>query len=289
MFKCHNCALALPFGALLKRANRALHDDYVMERLKDEQPRRSSPAPAVPAVQPFSFKFERPDLTPAVADCPEHKVYRFCIERSLPLAALKRLFLTDHARTWLKALVPIEKIGPDDAPKITDGVAYLIQPLRLQDGTWYGAQLRSIGKKDFYTFRWSHDTLKLFGLDAWTPGQLSYVVEGPIDSLFLPNSLAPCGADLLSGIRQAEDLGILPGSTPLVYVWDNEPRNPQIVRHIQTAIRLRERVVIWPRMYQHKDINDMVRRGVDVVSLLAKRTFTGYLADLEFHEWQKTS
>lgn len=299
MFKCHNCGQALPFRALLKIVSRKLYDEYIMERLREDSERARTPEPQRP--EPTNNVVQEPaealqTTFPGVpslfgvsvtSDQPEHQVYRFAKDtRKLPDSAMIRLFATVHARSWLKPLVGIDKVGADDQPKITDGVAFLVQPLRLQDGTWYGAQLRGIEKKEFYTFRWSHAPLKMFGLEAWSPAKLTYIIEGPIDAMFVPNSLSPCGSDMLSAVQVLEEQHIIPTSTQRVYVWDNEPRNDQIKRHMRTAIKMHEAVVIWPKHYP-KDINDMVRQGIDVNTALPKRTFTGLAAELEFSQWQK--
>jgi hypothetical protein len=295
MFKCHNCSICLPFTALLKKLSRPLYDEYLMERF------REAGHQALPIHSPsFVATFARPtsptvrqavaiDVTTALYVLPLtalsepssalHEVYRYAVDvRQLPEPALARLFATNRARSWLQPLVGDEKVE-----KVKDDVPYLVQPFRLPGGTWYGAQLRALDKKDYLTFRWSHEPLKMFGLDAWNPTALTYVVEGPIDALFVPNAITPCGSDLLTGVRAMGDL--MPAPTALVYVWDNEPRNKEVVRHIRQAIKLGESVVIWPKGFIHKDINDAIRAGIDIVSLLSKRTFKGLSADLEFSIW----
>jgi hypothetical protein len=288
LYKCHNCGIALPLSALLKRQNRQLYNDYILERMKEDGKRSPAPAPerspepasvpvvrATPAEWPVysleTLNHAHPDL---------HSVLGYARHvRKLPETAFSRLFATGQAKTWLEPL-----IGAEKASKVANLVPYLVQPLRLTDGEWYGAQLRNIERKEFYTFRWSHEPLKVFGLDHWKSDALTYIVEGPIDSLFLPNCLSPCGSDLLSGIRLLEDADILSPSTRRVYIWDNEPRNKEIVRHIRTAVKLGENVVIWPRSYP-KDINDCVRAGIDVNTVVPKRTFRGLTAELEFSAW----
>ncbi len=286
LFKCHNCGLALPFSALLKRQNRQLYDDYILERMKEDG-QRPAPAPeclpepaSVPVVRSVPADWPVYSLETLNHAYPSlHSVLVYARDvRKLPETALSRLFATSHAKTWLEPLV-----GPEKAAKVTDGVLYLVMPLRLPDGTWFGAQMRTLDKKNFATFRWNHEFLA-FGLDAWRPDIMTTVVEGPIDSLFVPNALAMCGSDLLSGVRHLEDADIMRTSNRRVYVWDNEPRNKEIVRHIRTAVKLKENVVIWPREYP-KDINDMCRAGIDVLDVLLKRTFFGLNAELELTAW----
>ena len=180
-------------------------------------------------------------------------------------------------------------VGEEKAAKVMNGLPYLVIPLRLQNGEWYGAQLRMINRREYITFRWSHSPLKVFGLECWTPEKLTIVVEGPIDSLFVENSLACCSSDLLSVIHILEDADIMKPSNPRVYVYDNEPRNKEIVHQLQLAIKLGNKVIIWPKGFLYKDINDTVLAGIDVNKLIESRTFQGLLAELEFQRWKVVS
>ena len=75
-------------------------------------------------------------------------------------------------------------------------------------------------------------------------------------------------------------------STP-VWVYDNEPRNPEIVNRISSTINRGERVVIWPTNINEKDINDMVLSGHDVQSIVESNTYSGLEANLQFTTWKR--
>lgn len=282
LFKCHNCGLALPFAAVLQRLNRSLYDEYLLESFD-----RRVFAPTE-TVSPDLFKPSRPlRLTPqdgmyAVSDATLSgslcDVRSFVEQRQLPASAQTRLYATVQGRTWLSTRVSPEKCGA-----IRDGVPYLVIPLCVASGEWYGAQFRTLDRKEYLTFRWAHEELnRTFGLDAWHPDERTYCVEGPLDALCVTNALAFCGSDLRSGLEQLAFAGIL--LTDYVLVWDNEPRNPQIVTHLSKAIAAGASVVIWPKGMP-KDINDCVRDGYDIMTLLATHTYTGLRAQLEFRQW----
>jgi hypothetical protein len=301
LYKCHNCSVSLPFSALLRSQSRHLYDEYLLERLKEDGQRQPDRPEAV---------FQTPTVAPArspMSDSPVyplsildhaypslHVVYTFAKDiRKLPITVFDRLYATEKAHTWIRSVLLAaattdeEKVEAEKkSEKVSDDLPYLVTPFRMLDGSWFGAQLRPVERKEFTTFRWAHDPLKVFGLDAWNPLKLTYIVEGPIDALFIPNALSPCGSDLLTGMRCLEDADILKSSSRRVYVWDNEPRNKEIVKHIRMAVKLKENVVIWPRRAP-KDINDMVRAGIDVMDVLPKRTFFGLNAELELAAWIK--
>ena len=119
---------------------------------------------------------------------------------------------------------------------------------------------------------------KVYGLDKINKGEIVYVVEGPFDSTFVSNSVAMCGSD--------SSLACLEGSS-IVYVYDNEPRNKEIVGRIEKCITKGEQVIIWPTMIGDKDINDMVLSGHDIMSVLKSNTYSGLEAQIKFNNWKK--
>ena len=73
----------------------------------------------------------------------------------------------------------------------------------------------------------------------------------------------------------------------LIFVYDNEPRNREIVNRIGKCIDRGQRVVIWPNGIVEKDINDMVLAGHDVMSVLESNTYSGLEAKIKFNNWKK--
>ena len=87
-----------------------------------------------------------------------------------------------------------------------------------------------------------------------------------------------CGADADVG-----DWGI---SNP-VWVYDNEPRNREIVQRISRTIERGDSVVIFPSNIREKDLNDMVLAGHDVKKLVESNVYSGLEAKLKFTTWKK--
>jgi len=110
------------------------------------------------------------------------------------------------------------------------------------------------------------------------------VVEGPIDSLFLPNAIAVSGASFdTPTVRQ-----LLTNAT---IVMDNEPRNKDIVKQLDKYIDLGYNVCMLPETVMQKDINDMVLHGKmttdEIVKLINTFTFSGIGAKLRFATWRR--
>ena len=70
-------------------------------------------------------------------------------------------------------------------------------------------------------------------------------------------------------------------------IFDNEPRNREIVARISKAISRGDKVVIWPKNIQQKDINDMFLAGHDVQTLVDCNVYQGLQATLKFNDWKK--
>ena len=109
------------------------------------------------------------------------------------------------------------------------------------------------------------------------------VVEGPIDSLFLTNCVASGDANLS---LTAKDVN----AEKKVLIFDNEPRNKEIVKMMQDAIKLGYNVVIWPDKIVGKDINEMILNGLspdEIESIISSNTFRGLEAQTKFVFWKK--
>ena len=122
------------------------------------------------------------------------------------------------------------------------------------------------------------DAPKIYGLDNIRRDAPVYVTEGPFDSTFIRNAIAMCGADA--------DVGRWGISNP-VWIYDNEPRNREIVNRIDRTIDKGDSVVIFPSSIDEKDINDMVIARHDVQKIVECNTYSGLEAKLKFNTWKK--
>jgi hypothetical protein len=122
------------------------------------------------------------------------------------------------------------------------------------------------------------DAPKIYGLDDIRTRDPVYITEGPFDSTFISNSIAMCGAD--GDVRRW-------GVDDPIWIYDNEPRNSEIVKRISNTIDRDEKVVIWPTTIIEKDINDMVLAGHNVRSVVESNTYSGLEAKLKFTTWKK--
>ena len=119
-------------------------------------------------------------------------------------------------------------------------------------------------------------------LDRVNKKETIYVTEGPIDSLFIKNAVATADSNLMV----ADYLG----KENLVLVYDNEPRNSNIVKQIEKAINSGFRVCLFPESFPYKDINEGIISGLtkpQIQRIIDNNTFEGLRAKMEFVNWKK--
>jgi hypothetical protein len=125
------------------------------------------------------------------------------------------------------------------------------------------------------------DETKCFGLDKVKFNEPFVVVEGPLDSLFLPNCIASADASLTKVVPN----GYKDNAT---IVFDNEPRSAEIVKQMTRAVNSGYKVCIWPSSVKDKDVNEMYLAGHDVQSIIEMNTYQGLNALMRLKFWQKT-
>ena len=278
-YKCHNCGSGLSIGNLIKEIDPTLHKHYIMERYKaGETGKRKTKEP--------EFKFEPPKFKPkktlihlpSIGSLPKEHYARVYYEaREIPNHFMDKIFYAEDFKKWAQSVCQV------DYSTLMSGEPRLVIPFFDRDNKLIGAQGRALreSKIRYVTIKVHEDAPKVFGLERWNSEEHTYLVEGPIDSLFLPNCLAVAGADM-------SDLGIL-NKDKTTLIFDNEPRNFQIVRSMIKSLQDGWKVVIWPNSIACKDINDMVLTSIKetrLVEIINRNTYSGQRGEWEVHSWK---
>jgi hypothetical protein len=265
-FKCHNCGSSMTFSSFIKHLDPVIHKQYVFERFKEGTTGRAT------VVEEPKFNFEVPKFKtkiklPKASENPSADGY--LTARRLDST---QFYYTEQFKKFVNTLKPTFDDTRYDEERI-------IIPLYYEKNL-IGLQGRSLGpsKVKYITVMLNDDAPKIYGLDNIRKDAPVYITEGPFDSTFIRNSIAMCGAD-----ANVDRWGI---SNP-VWIYDNEPRNIEIVRRIGNTIDSGDSVVIWPNSIDDKDINDMVMSGLDVQSVIESNTYSGLEAKLKFNTWKK--
>ena len=264
-YRCHNCGKGTTFGKVLEYIDSMMYKEYIMERYKGDAPKTEAPefnfkAPKFKKIDP---KLE--NLTPINKLNGGHPARQFVESRQLPEEFYSDLYLCPKFFEWSKIQ------SQQEHPR-------LVIPFRDESGEVFAAQGRAFGKESpkYLTIKFQ-DKPKIFGLDRVDFAKRYYVVEGPLDSMFLDNCLAVAGADFRY---------LPPGDTTIVL--DNEPRSREIIKQMERLIHQEHELVIWPDTITQKDINDMVLAGVkDIQQLINNNTFSGLEAKMKLAAWKR--
>ena len=265
-YKCHNCGINVSFNNFLKQIDTQIHKQYIFEKFKEGNTGKNF------TTQAPVLKFEAPKFKPKL-DLPkasEDPVAKAYLENRKLNS--DNYYYTEKFKEWTNSLRPTFDNVSKDEPRI-------IIPLFYQN-ILIGFQGRALGpsKVKYITIMLIDDAPKIYGLDKVQKNKSVYITEGPFDSTFISNSIALCGAD-----GDVDKWGI---SDP-VWVYDNEPRNREILSRISRVIEMGQKVIIWPLTIKEKDINDMVLSGLDVQSVIESNTYSGLEAKLKFTTWKK--
>lgn len=286
VFKCHNCGVGRSFGGFLKDNAPDMYDDYIVERYKKGLTGMAKVGAAWFAasnrklVDPMFTKTSPPfaektlDLQKIVDLNISHPAKQYLDDRKISQEAQGRLYYVDRFQTWVNT-------QKETFPNTKRDHGRIIIPLISPDGSWFGFQGRSLNPVDkmrYITIMLDESKPKIFGMDRVNKDEIAYITEGAFDSFFIKNSIAMCGADadpVLWGIRDC------------VYVYDNEPRNREIVSRISRAIDLGQKVVVWPSTIEEKDINSMILSGHDAQSIVESNVYSGLEATVKLSFWKK--
>ena len=281
VYKCHNCGVGRTLPNFLKDNAPDLYDEYIMERYKSGTSGKGSYVPK-PSFKKPVFK-KKGDLE-SIADLNnEHPAVKYLSARRIPKKYYSELFYTGEFFTWVNTQKPSFKQVKNDQPRII--IPFIKRGEeeggRGKQGSWFGFQGRALDPKDqlrYITIMLDENESKVYGLHRVNPNETVYIVEGPFDSLFLRNSVAMAGSDVDCRTYNWSDY---------IWVYDNEPRNREIVNRLAKSIDRGEKVVIWPNEIKQKDINDMHLAGHSVQSLVESNTYQGLQAKVKLTEWKK--
>ena len=284
-FKCHNCGAGTSLGNLIKQLDAGLYKEYVMERYKAGESGNNS-FKQVTTIAPPRFDKLDTDITYQNAErCDKLPDNHFCIQylknRRIPQDYYKLLYYTDNYKQFVSEVYP-------QVDKEITADKRLVIPFYDQYNSLIALSGRALEVSDYklryVTLRTNESEDKLiYGLDRVNTNETVRIVEGPIDSLFLQNCVAAGDANLSLVAKSIS-------SGKKVLIFDNEPRNKDIVRMMQDAIKLGHDIVIWPDTIEQKDINEMIMAGRtkdEIESIISSNTFSGLQAQTKFVFWKK--
>lgn len=289
--KCHNCGYGATLGNFIKFLDKGMFDQYIMERYKNGEGGHSnfkvpefkfdSPLERLKNGEKKKEEKERKKLElniPSLSELDsEHFAVRYILMRQIPKDKLHLFYYAQDFKIFVNQLTNNQyKDLQKDDPRI-------VIPFYNEKNELIALQGRSLDKKSklrYITIK-IKDVTKIYGLERWNKNELTYIVEGPVDSLFLPNSLAMAGSDISFEFDKDKT----------VFVFDNEKRNKEIVKKMYDTLDKGYKIVIWPDDNPFKDINDMIigRKYTkeELLDVLNKNTFDKSKGLLKLTLWKK--
>ena len=285
-YSCKNCGVGTSLGKLVEAIDSSLYKEYILENYKSGESNTSHFTTETLAVPTIRFgKVDKEKVFSHAEWCDKLPEGHFCLDylkrRQIPEQFYSKLLFTQHYKQFIDALVP------NHGKKLVDD-ARLVIPFYDEYNVLIAVSGRALETSDktlrYITIRTVDSDNKLvFGMDRVSVHEQVKVVEGPIDSLFLKNCIASGDANLA---LVADNIS----AGDKVLIFDNEPRNKDIVRMMQDAIKLGHNVVIWPNTIAAKDINEMMMSGItvnEIEKIISSNTVSGLQAQLKFNFWKK--
>ena len=290
LYKCHNCGYSTNLNNFLKQVSPSLLKEYSLETWKENNTGTKRNTDTMLK----TLLFDKPKISEYLKDCTrvdmlssDHPCRMFVSHRNIPKDNWKRLYYTNDFGSFMKRM--------DESAKACRAEERLIIPFYDKNGKVIAAQGRLI---NFTGESKARNTAKYITVKSalvnpserlwynqWNvnPKKKIYIVEGPIDSMFLKNAIAMVGAGAIDNIpaHLKDSVG--------VYVLDNEPRNKHICDYMEKLIDLGKNICIWPQSVFEKDINDMIhtRTSKEIQWIIDTNTFSGMEAKLRLNEWRK--
>ena len=276
IYKCHNCGVGSSLPNLIKHLDSKLYDDYIFERYRTKETN-------VPDISKFTkpkfLKGNSPlkSLKKVSSLAWNHPVKKFVDKRKIPSTSHFELFFAPKFLKWINSIVP------NKFPVLDGDHPRLVIPFFDEQNNMFALQGRAFGneKPKYITITLDPNKEKIYGLNRVKKDKTVFVVEGPIDSLFLNNCIAVAGADFHK----------LPIENNII-IFDNERRNKEILKIIEKTIDKGYKVVLWPDDVVEKDINDMILSGKtkeQIHHIITENTFSGINAKIRFTNWRRTN
>jgi len=278
-YMCHNCGISITFYNFLKQVDPTLLKEYQLERYTNGETRNNNyPKPSFDEFKTEQPVFKEKIQLPSIASLEEdHFARKYVQQRKIPIELQNSLYYANDFKQFVGSF-GIEK-------DIPDGDKRLVIPFYDKEKNLIAFQGRALGESKirYITIKLHDDVKKIYGAERIDPEKKIYVFEGPIDSMFIKNSVATADSHL-EAITDVFD------KSSVVLVFDNEPRNKEIVKQIERAIDNHMNVVIWPEMIVEKDVNEMVLNGFstdEIQDILDNHTHQNLRAKMEFINWKK--
>ena len=280
-FMCHNCGSSMTLQKFIRYVDPHLYSEYQLETFVQSNTTTKVDVNEFVTKPLFNPPSARRSILITNAQSinglnPYHPARHYLENRNVPT---DNIYYTDDFAKFVRDLFP-------ENDKQLYKEERIIIPFYDKEGNLLGVQGRAIGpsKIKYITIKASEESPKIYGWDKVDPSKNVYVVEGPIDSLFLDNCVATMDAALYHAVS------ILGVDTDYTFAYDNEPRNKQIVSNMRKTIAMGYKICVWPDTVEQKDINEMILAGMhpsQIQHIIDSNTYEGLIATMKMNQWSR--
>ena len=277
IYKCHNCGESKSFSKFLKEQDPSLWKQYAVEKFYKKDPTFTEVK--VPKVTKV-FKDDPLKKVGCVPAIDAQQARDYLNHRHIPKDRWDELYYVENSQS-------LGSLDYKYKDRVFGNDPRLVLPFYSRQGKLVGVSGRALNnnKLRYLTLKFDDQESLIYGLRTVDYNKRVYVTEGPIDSLFLPNAIAVGGSDFskLKSIVPTEEA---------VVVFDNEPRNSELVKKMVQVIDDGFTICLWPKSIVQKDINDMILNGLSakiVEQTINENKFSGLSAKMALSDWSKVS
>lgn len=270
-YHCFKCGLTLPLVLFLKQY---FQEEYISIQIERQGRINDHVQQIIPTIkisneqikQFIQQLFETKQIVP-FNECNDDEVINYVTNRQIPSQQFHRLFVADNffnIHQQIKTILEIHKGKQFELKEEKD--KRLMWMFKNHTGDIIAVQGRRVDKKEprYIISRFNADEHRLIGgMEYMSTEQQLFIVEGFIDSLFLPNAVSLNGLHLPTITHLVDNYSF----KRVTIVFDNE-ENDQIKKNINmlseyTVEHPNVDVCLLPHdMRQHgKDINDYIKNG----------------------------
>lgn len=264
-FFCHNCQESTKFFRFLQKEDMLLYKEYQLEVFKDSM---SSTPTAVDTNKPEKKKeavnhlIQTTGLIPYSELPKTHPAWKYVLKRKLPESIYSDIYFCRDFFPWATQFNKAFEKTTVQEPR-------LILPYRNRNGEIVGFTCRAYGKSDrkYIEIKITPEAELIYGLDRLNLSKTILALEGPIDSMFLPNAIAMGGATYRGDFFTKY-------KTNIIVVPDNDwKRNKDVLKQVESLAKDGYRVALLPDEFKAKDINQAIEAGHHTAEQITEMVF----------------
>ncbi|MBY0540275.1 MAG: hypothetical protein K2P52_02530 [Campylobacterales bacterium] len=212
LYKCHNCGIGKSFNNFLREQNPIVYKEYRFEAFSNKS---TNEVTSENIEDLFNNLSDKNDLDHLLLRCDHltngHPAIEYLKGRSI-LSGHENFYYSNNLNVLKQLFTGYDNVDFKEDKRI-------IFPIKNISGTIIGVISRSLDPKSklrYINLRRGNEPL-IYNLENIDFSAKKYVVEGPIDSLFIKNCAAAIGSDLFKCTE------VFDNNT--VYIFDNQPKN----------------------------------------------------------------